>query len=44
MEKMGRVAAQMLLDLLSDPQKDVSRVELPTELILRDSCQAPRAS
>jgi LacI family transcriptional regulator len=44
MEKMGRVAAQMLLDLLSDPQKDVSRVELPTELIVRDSCQAPRAS
>jgi LacI family transcriptional regulator len=44
MEKMGRVAAQMLLDLLSDPRKDVSRVELPTELIVRDSCQAPRAS
>jgi DNA-binding LacI/PurR family transcriptional regulator len=31
----------MLLDLLKDPQKDVSRVELPTELIVRDSCQAP---
>jgi LacI family transcriptional regulator len=44
MENMGRVAAQMLLDLLCDPQKDVSRVELPTELIVRDSCQAPRTS
>jgi LacI family transcriptional regulator len=43
MEKMGRVAAQMLLDLLSDPQKDVSRVELPTELVVRESCQAPQA-
>jgi len=41
LEKMGRVAAQMLLDLLNDPQKDVSRVELPTELIIRDSCKAP---
>ena len=44
LEKMGRVATQMLLDLLSDPQKDVSRVELPTELVVRESCQAPRAS
>ena len=43
LEKMGRVATQMLLDLLNDPQKDVSRVELPTELVVRDSCQAPRA-
>lgn len=41
LEKMGRVATQMLLDLLNDPQKDVSRVELPTELIIRDSCKAP---
>jgi LacI family transcriptional regulator len=43
LEKMGRVATQMLLDLLNDPQKDVSRVELPTELIVRDSCDAPQA-
>jgi LacI family transcriptional regulator, galactose operon repressor len=41
LEKMGGVATQMLLDLLKDSQKDVSRVELPTELIVRDSCQAP---
>jgi LacI family transcriptional regulator len=38
LEKMGRVATQMLLDLLNDPHKDVSRVELPTELVIRDSC------
>lgn len=41
LEKMGRVATQMLLDLLNDPQMDVSRIELPTELIIRDSCRAP---
>lgn len=42
LEKMGRVAAQMLLELLSQPQKKIGRIELPTELIVRDSCQAPK--
>jgi LacI family transcriptional regulator len=42
LEKMGRVATQMLLELLSQPQKQIGRIELPTELIVRDSCQAPR--
>lgn len=42
LEKMGRVATQMLLELLNQPQKKAGRIELPTELILRDSCQAPR--
>ncbi len=44
LEKMGRVATQMLLELLSQPQKKSGRIELPTELIVRDSCQAPRMS
>jgi LacI family transcriptional regulator len=44
LEKMGRVATQMLLELLSQPQKQNGRIELPTELIVRDSCQAPRTS
>jgi len=44
LEKMGRVATQMLLELLSQPQKRTARIELPTELIVRDSCQAPRTS
>ena len=44
LEKMGRVATQMLLELLSQPQKQKGRIELPTELIVRDSCQAPRTS
>jgi LacI family transcriptional regulator len=42
LEQMGRVAVQMLLDILKDPQKPASRIELPTELVVRDSCQAPR--
>jgi len=44
LEKMGRVATQMLLELLSQPQRKIGRIELPTELIVRDSCQAPRTS
>ncbi len=43
LEKMGRVATQMLLDGLNDPDASMQRIELPTELIVRDSCQAPRA-
>ncbi len=43
LEKMGRVATQMLLDCLNDPNASMQRIELPTELIVRDSCQAPRA-
>lgn len=41
LEKMGRVATQMLLDLLRLPDKEAGRIELPTELIIRDSCQPP---
>jgi len=44
LEKMGRVATQMLLELLSQPQKKMGRIELPTELIIRESCEAPRVS
>ncbi|HTX91232.1 MAG TPA: LacI family DNA-binding transcriptional regulator [Anaerolineales bacterium] len=42
LEKMGRVATQMLLDLLRHPNKDANRIELPTQLIVRDSCCEPR--
>ncbi len=44
LEKMGRVATQMLLELLSHPPKKTERIELPTELIVRDSCRVPRTS
>jgi len=40
LEQMGRVATQMLLDLLQDPEAKPQRIELPTELVIRDSCQA----
>lgn len=43
LEKMGRVATQMLLDLLKNPEKKADRIELPTQLVVRDSCSAPRA-
>lgn len=42
LEKMGRVATQMLLDRLNDAEASMQRIELPTELIVRDSCHAPR--
>jgi LacI family transcriptional regulator len=42
LEKMGRVAAQMLLDLLNHPEKVADRIELPTQLVVRDSCSSPR--
>lgn len=44
LEKMGRVATQMLLDLLHQPEREAGRIELPTELIIRDSCQPPQST
>jgi LacI family transcriptional regulator len=38
LEKMGRVATQKLLDLLQKPDTEAERIELPTELIIRESC------
>lgn len=42
LEKMGRVATQLLLGMLEDPQKEAERIELPTQLVIRDSCKEPR--
>jgi LacI family transcriptional regulator len=44
LEKMARAATQMLLDMLEYPDKKKERFELPTELIVRDSCRPPRKS
>jgi LacI family transcriptional regulator len=44
LEKMGRVATQMLLDLLQHTEKVADRIELPTQLVVRDSCSAPRSA
>ncbi len=41
LEEMGRLAAQILLARLDDPDLPGERVELPTELIIRDSCTPP---
>jgi LacI family transcriptional regulator len=38
LEKMGRVAAQVLLSMLENPEKEIARIELPTHLVIRDSC------
>lgn len=37
LEQMGRVATQMLLDRLKNPEQEIKRIELPTELIVRES-------
>jgi LacI family transcriptional regulator len=42
LENMGRAATQMLLDLLHSPGSTANRIELPTQLTLRDSCCPPR--
>lgn len=41
LEQMGRVAIQMLQDILKNPEKEVDQMRLPTELIIRDSAQPP---
>jgi LacI family transcriptional regulator len=43
LEQMGHLAAKMLLDLIYELQEEPLHIELPTELIVRDSCQAPRS-
>ena len=42
LEQMGRVATQMLLEILKNPDGKLDRIELPTELILRDSTAKPK--
>jgi LacI family transcriptional regulator len=42
LEQMGRVATQMLLDMLKNPEKEIDRVELPTELMARGSTLPPQ--
>jgi LacI family transcriptional regulator len=39
LEQMGRVATQMLLEYIHDPQHPAERKELGTELVIRHSCQ-----
>ena len=37
LEQMGRVATQVLLEMLKNPGSDTTRQELPTQLVLRSS-------
>lgn len=43
---LGREAAQLLLQQLATPQNPLLnvRVELPTELLIRESCSAPASA
>jgi len=38
LQNMGSVAAQMLLDRLKNPEISQKRIELPTNLVVRESC------
>ena len=42
LEQMGRLATQMLIDKLKNPEKEIGRIELPTQLIVRDSTLSPK--
>ncbi len=42
LEAMGHSAADLLLKYIAHPSTEIQRIELPTELIIRQSCQAPR--
>ena len=42
LEQMGRVATQMLIDILKNPESEVDQIRLPTELIIRGSTQSPK--
>lgn len=42
LKQMGGVATQMLIDKLENPNKEIGRTELPTELIARASTAPPK--
>jgi LacI family transcriptional regulator len=41
LEEMGQRAALLLLHYIAHPDAEIERVELPTQLVVRESCQAP---
>lgn len=44
LEQMGQLATQMLLRQIRDPDYTGERIELPTELVIRESCRPPKAA
>ncbi len=41
LDEMGQRAALLLLHYIAHPDAEIERIELPTELIVRESCSAP---
>jgi len=41
LEEMGQRAAKLLLNYIANPTAEVECIELPTRLVIRESCQAP---
>jgi len=42
LEEMGHTATRMLLEYIQDPQRPIERVELPADLVVRESCCHPQ--
>jgi LacI family transcriptional regulator len=42
LEQMGRVAVELLLEQIENPENPARRITLATQLVVRDSCQAPK--
>lgn len=42
LEEMGRRAAQMLLEIIKNPEQPAEKIELPTELVVRESTRVLR--
>lgn len=43
LEEMGHSAVRLLLKYIANPLAEIERVELPTELVIRESCQVPHS-
>jgi LacI family transcriptional regulator, galactose operon repressor len=42
LEEMGRRAARMLLEIIENPERLAEKIELPTELVVRESTRVLR--
>lgn len=42
LDQMGRIAVQLLLEHIAEPERPSRRVTLATRLVIRDSCQPPQ--
>jgi LacI family transcriptional regulator len=41
LQEMGRRATRMLFERIAEPERPFERIDLPTELVIRDSCRSP---